>query len=116
MPTVYEQNPASWDKIAANGCPNVALMARHFSTCGEMDKALGYTKAASNWARRGGQVSPQADRAAGLWLSLNAKPAPAAPPPAAPASGTLLLIVCPPDVAPKVERVATMLGCEVIAD
>lgn len=116
MPTVYEQNPASWDKIAASGFPNVALMARHFSTCAEMDEALGYTKAAANWARRAGQVSRQADRAAGLWLSLNAKPAPAAAQPAAPAGGTLLLIVCPPDVAPKVARVAAMLGCEVIAD
>lgn len=110
--TLYEQNPAAWDKIAASGAPNLAIMARYFLKPSEMDAALGYTKAVGNWVRRGGSFRSCTDKTAQLWLASNVKVAAPAPKPAA-ASGVMLLIVCPDGIAPKIERIAAMMGCEV---
>lgn len=109
MPTLYEQNPAAWDEIAANGWPNVAAMAKRFSEYKEMDAALGYTKAASNWAIRRGQISGSVEQSAKNWLAANSAPEPVAPP-----SDGVLMVIPPAAKLDAVRRVLDALGCEVI--
>lgn len=109
MPTLYEQNPAAWDEIAAKGWPNVAAMAKRFDKCADMDAALGYSRAAKNWVDRRGRVSRAAEAGAKNWLAANPTPEPVTP-----ANDGVLMVIPPAAKLDAVRRVLAALGCEVI--
>lgn len=109
MPTLYEQNPAAWNEISANGWPSLTAMAKRFSEYKEMDAALGYTKATGNWVQRRGSISRSAEQSAKNWLAANPAPEPAAPP-----SDGILMVIPPDAKLDAVRRVLAALGCEVI--
>lgn len=109
MPTLYEQNPAAWDEIAAKGWPNVAAMARRMHENKQMDHALGFSKSAANWVSRRGQISRAAEQSAKNWLAANPAPEPETPP-----SDGVLMVIPPAAKLDAVRRVLAALGCEVI--
>jgi hypothetical protein len=112
MQTLYDQYKPAWDRISTTH-PNLALMARHFRTRPEMERALGYsTGVIIKWMSGDNAASRDSEFRAEKWLAERASPAPVKQ--AAPASAALLLVACPsPDIAAKVQRVLAMLGCEV---
>lgn len=65
---LYENNKANWDKLAADGRPHLAEMARYFQKPSEMDRALGLNNATSHWAKGRNKASLASERAAELWL------------------------------------------------
>jgi len=109
-PSLYDQSPAAWDKIAKSTGPHLAQMARQFALCADMDRALGYNSGAtSHWHSGRNRPSAQSDRIAEIWLRDNAPhPVPAT------VDDTLLLVVCPtPEIAAKARRLLAVIGCEV---
>jgi hypothetical protein len=110
MKTLYEQNPANWDKLRAAGRGNLAEMARHFTVGADMDRALGTQNAACHWLAGRNSANAKTDHMAALWLKANAKPA--APPVATP-QGAMLIVVAPSGQVDKVRRLLAVMGCEV---
>lgn len=134
--SLYDQRPANWNLIAAYA-PALAEMAKHFSRGVDMDRALGLNGAASNWHCARSRASVRSNELAQEWLTLrrmraerNAKPPaslydPALLPEPAPtpapsptanlvsAEGDMLLVVCPPAKREKVQRMLSLMGCEV---
>jgi hypothetical protein len=108
--TLYEQNPAAWDRIAASGKPALVAMAKLFDTVESMDRALGATKAAYHWHTGRNTASMTYDRRARLWLDAQA-PAPASTPKA---TETVYMVICPAAKSETVARVLRALACEVV--
>lgn len=119
MRTVYDMNPQAWDLIDQMGRKNIVLMAKHFSRCCDMDEALEYNSAASKW-NRGIFPSPRSERRAQAWVEKNLKNT--APNPQSrlelvepkKQQTTTLMVECHDEIASKVQRVLTMMGCEVV--
>lgn len=110
-PSLYDKDQSAWDAIAVYR-PNVAAVARQFSTESSMEDALGFGDSViTKWVKKRGGVSLEAERRAITWLAKQRAATPAPPPAVAP-SGTLLLVSCPD--AARVTRVLQLLGCEVI--
>jgi hypothetical protein len=109
--TLFDQRKDVWAKLESEGCTGLALMARHFDLCADMDRALGYTNATSKW-HRGGTPSINSERKARAWLAAQAKQV-VDDAPAATVTATILLVACANDVADKARRVLAVLGCEV---
>jgi hypothetical protein len=108
---LYEQHKAAWDKLAKEGKPNLREMAKRFDHPHEMDSALQTQRAVQHWIKGENGASYSTDRRAAHWLASQDEKA---PPGHVLASGKVLMIVCPDGVSAKIERVATMLGCEVV--
>jgi hypothetical protein len=131
MQSVYDQYKENWDRLAANGAPNLAKMAMYFHNIADMDRALGMKNAVGQWARGVNlKARPYSERAAELWLKAKSKPerAPAPPVPPAPApelplfatadkpapeAGRVLMVVCKDAAAEKAMKMLRLLGCEV---
>lgn len=119
MKTIYDRNPNAWDLIEKTGRKNLATMAKHFTRCTDMDRALDYNSASSKWTR-GFLPSPRSERLAQAWVQNNLKNT--VPNPQSKLelvqpkrqSSTTLMVECPGEIASKVQRVLTMMGCEVI--
>lgn len=116
MITLYEKHKDSFDKIAVHR-PQVAELSKHFNDFRSMEQALGFgTSVVSKWVSLKCAVSHEAERRAITWLnmqkqlSLSATPQPAAP--VAPASSSMMLVICQPDNVAKVQRILTIMGCE----
>ena len=117
MMSLYDDNPENWDAIEKAGFPNLALMAKHFSRVNVMDEALNFASATSKW-QNGGTPSPRAERRAQAWVESNLKSISPqsrlefADPKKQPK--TTMMVECHDEIASKVQRVLTMMGCEVI--
>lgn len=107
--SLYSINKEAWDKVADAGGEYLREMAKHFTRCSDMDRALGFRNASANW--HGGRSGPSSDanRRARAWLQ--AKDAKAEP--QSNGSGDVLLVACPPGVTEKAKRVLAILGCDV---
>lgn len=119
MQTVYEMHKEGWDRLAKNGRPALAEMARHFNQIAHMNEALGYAGAVKHWVTGRNGASHAAELSARRWLDLNVKAGiasaePVAKPlPLTPSAGKLFLVAAPESIAAKVEKVLAMLGCDV---
>lgn len=110
--TLYEQEKAAWDDIAASGRPNVAIAARYFTAYAEMERSLGLCPSTvKKWVVGRNNVSRNSEMIARLWLDNRVRDLP--PEPAKQQSSGVLLVVVPDGATEKVKRVLTMLGCEV---
>ena len=109
--SLYGINKAVWDKIAIDGAAPVAEVAKHFTLCADMDRALGYENAAARWHSGRGVPSGDAIRRAAAWLRSHKNAARQEP--MADAVGELLLVACPPGMAEKAKRVLAVIGCDV---
>lgn len=107
--SLYDINSEAWDMVAAAGGEYLREMAKHFEMCADMDRALGFKNAASNWHAGRSGFSLDANRRARAWLQ--AKDAKAEP--QAKEIGDLLLVACPPGMAEKAKRVLAVIGCDV---
>lgn len=113
--TLYDQNPAAWDALAASGRENLRIMAKMFDRCADMDRALGFDGATKHWHHGKNNANMSSDRRAAQWLAAQGKAAvakPAAPQEPA-AQGTMLLVVVPAGMDAKVAKVLGILGCDV---
>lgn len=109
--SLYGINKAVWDKIAIEGAAPVAEVAKHFTLCADMDRALGYENAAARWHNGRGAPSGDAIRRAAAWLQAHKKAVPQEP--KTEVQGEVLLVACPPGMVGKAKRVLAVLGCDV---
>lgn len=110
--TLYDQEKAAWDKIAASGRPNVAIAARYFTTYPDMERVLGLCPSTvKKWVVGRNNVSRNSEVIARMWLDNKVRDLP--PEPAQPQSSGVLLVVVPDGSTDKVKRVLVMLGCEI---
>ena len=113
MTSLYDQNPAAWDKLAAGGKPSLRDMARRFETCADMDRALGTDGAAPKWLRGVNGATSRSERLAREWLEAHrAKPAAPVTPP--PAEAVTFLVIAAPATADRAQKVLALLGCEFV--
>lgn len=111
--TLYEQNPAAWDRIAASGKPSICQMAKCFDHLADMDAALGASKAAYHWHTGRNNASMTYERRARAWLDQAAAKVDNAPQVDRP-SETVYMVICPAAKAETVARVLRALACEVV--
>ena len=117
MMSIYEKNLEHWDLIEKTGRPNIAIMAKHFTRCKDMDKALNYNSATNKW-HNGSFPSPSAERRAQAWVESNLKSInqqsrlELVQPKKQPT--TTLMVECHDEISSKVQRVLVMMGCEVV--
>lgn len=107
--SLYSINKEAWDKVADAGGECLREMAKHFTRCSDMDRALGFRNASASWHGGRGRPSSDANRRARAWLQ--AKDAKADP--QFKETGDLLLVACPPGMAEKAKRVLAVIGCDV---
>ncbi len=107
--SLYSINKEAWDKVADAGGECLREMAKHFEMCADMDRALGFKNAASNWHAGRSGFSLDANRRARAWLQ--AKDAEAEQ--QVKETGDLLLVACRPGMAEKAKRVLAVIGCDV---
>lgn len=130
MKSLYEKNPAGWDKIAEFGHPEFREAAKLFTRNCDMDAALGYVKASSNWARNQNMPSQNSIIAVREFLQkMKGKPLGTSPTlfdnatkepglmqtlePKKETKTNSILLITGQDVAlKKIESIAKMLGCE----
>ena len=115
--SLYALNTAAWDRVADAGGDCLREMAKHFTICSDMDRALGFKNATANWHGGRGGPSANANRRARVWLQTKDHPADPANTVSektqSNGSGDVLLVACPPGVAEKAKRVLAVLGCDV---
>jgi hypothetical protein len=109
MPTLYEQNPDQWDRLAKSGKPSLSAMAKRFYRFHEMDKALGMQNTVRKYAL-GGNASARTEQSAKNWLTAN--PAPELVKERA--TEAVLMVIPPVAKLDAVRRVLAALGCEVV--
>ena len=117
---LFDENKAIYEKMEKS-TPDLLKMGRYFSTFRTMDKALGADGASCHWFAGRNKPSSTSKKAVEFWLALNEpwtpEPVPTAPPVPAihygQADETIYMVICPAGKAEKVQRVLTMLGCEV---
>lgn len=117
MTSLYDQNPAAWDKVAADGFGNLAAASRLFTRPTDMDKAIGFNYAVHHWIA-GNKASRTSDERARRWLETQRKPTaqqtlPLAPVVAPVSKGALLLVACPVGTEDKARKLLAFIGCEV---
>ena len=111
--TVYTNHADRWDEIAKT-TPCVSEMAKHFATIREMEFAMGYTTSTIiKWVNGQNRVSNHSEAIARAWLSRSPTAVVAAMPAEQPAQ-SMLLIVCDPAKAEKVQKVLALMGCEAV--
>lgn len=121
MASLYEQNPEPWDRVAAYGHINIRELAKHVYSISEMEEIMGTRGGVRHWASSRTIPRRDKDHIARMWLegrraSDNVAPTPAptsAPTPTA--SGEPMFLVVPPvGGRDRVEKVLTMMGCEIV--
>ena len=129
MKTLASKHDEAFQRLINAGFPNIASMMTMFNRQCDMDRALGKHNAVNHWFSGRNTPSQGSERAAQLFMasmsantgSAKVQPEPAQevvettvmPAAAAEASDTLL-VVCPPAKMAKVQKVLTLLGCEVV--
>ena len=115
MISLYDQNPKAWDILAASGKPSIAEMARHFSKCSEMERAMGYssTGAVSHWLSGNNGASRKSEAMARAWLDGVTKQQRPKAKPQAQTAGNLLLVAGAPEKLEKARKILELIGCEV---
>jgi hypothetical protein len=108
---LYEQHKAAWDKLAKEGKPNLREMAKRFEHPHEMDAALQTQRAVHHWIKGENGASYTTDRRAAMWL---AEQADKGRPDSDARDGIVLMVVCPAALAPKVQKLLGLMGCEVV--
>jgi hypothetical protein len=114
LPSLYDQNPAAWDMHAAQGAIAMRDVAKLFSKCSLMDRALGFSNAAAHWHSGRNNVSRQSERLAAAWLARNPEPQSQPAPVAAKPDTALMLVSCPPAMVDRARKMLAFLGCEVV--
>jgi hypothetical protein len=126
--SLYDKHKENWDKVAAAGFPNLAKMSKYFTRPSRMDSALGTSRAVSHWSHGRNLGSVASERKAAQWLAqqcqtpenqmthtpVQTKPETVETKAPVGSVETMLLLVCPKGVDKKIQRVAEILGCEVI--
>lgn len=109
--SLYEQNPAAWEKLRKEGKPHLADIAKHFNKCADLNRAIDVA-GASHWLAGRNSANMKSDLAAKRWLEgqLTSK----SPEPQAKPVVNLFLVSCPDGKADKVRKVLEMMGCEVV--
>ena len=113
MIDLYTQHQQAWDKIARNGMPEIADLAKHFTTCADMDRAFGYTGAVRKWVSEKNPPSNASYIAAKALLENITKQA-ELDLATEMASAPSLFLTGNPKSLQKVQAIAKMLGCEVV--
>jgi predicted glycosyltransferase len=113
MIDLYEQHKSAWDKIARDGMPEIADLAKHFKTCSDMDRAFGYTGAVRKWVNGRNPPSNASYIAAKALLENITKQA-ELDLATEMASAPSLFLTGNPKSLQKVQAIAKMLGCEVV--
>jgi hypothetical protein len=116
--TLYDKHKAAFDKLAADGFPNLCEAAKWHETPKSYDDAIGFNHAVHHWIN-GRPASRTSDARAKVWLDAQRKPivtlpivaAPIAPP--AQATGVVLMVVASVANAERAKKMLTILGCEV---
>lgn len=111
--TLYEQNPAAWDALAAKGRKALAQMAKCIDTTQEMDAALGAINAAKHWHAGRNSASMAYENRARAWLDQAAAKVDNAPQVGRP-SEAVYMVICPAAKSETVARVLRALACEVV--
>jgi hypothetical protein len=128
MTTLYDKHKEQWDNIAAAGFPNLAKMSKYFTRPSRMDAALGTSRAVCHWTAGRNVGSVASERKAAQWLAhhcqtpenqmtntpVYTKPEPVQAKVPTDTVESMLLLVCPKGAEKKIQRVAEILGCEVI--
>lgn len=120
--SLYDQSTA-WANLEADGYAYLPRMAREFTLCADMDRALGTANAVSHWHSGRNKPSRPTEMSAKAWLAENipafvkhkeslVMPPPEQPKPAA-EEAKMLLVIVPPKSASKVARILAMMDCEV---
>ena len=118
MKSLYDKEPANWDKIAEFGYPEFREVAKSFARYNHMDDALGLVKASGKWAKGLGMPSMQSAKAARTFLEAKKSgtlvdvPQKAAKPKQT--ESQMILISGPDQALKKLEGIAKMLGCETV--
>lgn len=107
--TLYEQHQANWNAVGER-FPNLRDMSKHFTTCADMDRALGTTNAVSAWHRGRNFPLAQTEKMAEMFIKSRERQSPEPQKPA----GNLLLVTGDADAIAKARRVLGLIGCEVI--
>ena len=111
--TIYDQYKDNWDLLAAIGKPNVAEAAKHFYTCADMERAIGYSSSSvKKWAERQNNVSSRSDGMAAHWLAAQGKDDVTEKASSSKGETQMLVVITPLASADKVRRVLAMMGCE----
>jgi hypothetical protein len=120
-PSLYAQDQAAWDRIAAMGCESLMEMSKHFDLCADMDRALGFKNAAAKWHRGANRPSTEANMRARAWIVENVEQSDPAPVPSQmildlkdKPKVITMLVTCDSDQMQKVSRVLSILGCNVV--
>jgi hypothetical protein len=111
MKSLYDQNPEVWNSIAEDGKPHLAEMARHHETAADMDRSLGYQNAVSHWIAKRNGIRDASNRRAKEWLAsrkMQAVPAQAE------VQGAMFLVLCSPECAAKLAKLAPIMGFEMV--
>ena len=117
MKSLYDQHKDAFDWIAHAGAPNVRDAAKCLHTPEQLNRALGYEAAAKNWITKKNRAGASADRKAAAWLRENGHitvgPAATQTPQTTPPD-VMLMVVGPAAAAAKMQKIASILGCEVV--
>ena len=114
LKTIYDMHKQNWDLLAAIGKPNVAEAAKHFYTCADMERAIGYSSSSvKKWAERQNNVSSRSDGMAAHWLAAQSKDDVREKASSSKGETQMLIVITPLASADKVRRVLAMMGCEV---
>jgi DNA-binding transcriptional regulator YdaS (Cro superfamily) len=116
MTTLYDQNPQAWDRIGADGFPNLARMARLVGDKHEMADALSITpRSIEHWITGQNNITDMRERQAKKWLELaKADQVEHAPAAEVREEGVVLMVACSRQAADRVQKVLAMFGCEVV--
>jgi hypothetical protein len=108
--SLYDQNPASWDKLEANGKPSIKEMSKHFTKCADMNRAIN-VQGASHWLAGRNDATMKSEKAAKEWLQSNmGKPAEKT----TRGKNPMFLVSCDPSDTARLKAILSMIGCEVV--
>lgn len=127
LPNIAHLYPGCVERLNKHGYHAIAIMAQHFKSAADLDRALGFKGASAHWLRGTGAISDHAKKASEMWVQLNLKqPAEQATPPtktelvAEPVVATgqpdasMFMLVIPAGKTERVLKVLTMMGCEAV--
>lgn len=119
--TIYESAKPVWDQLAGMGYPSLVAVSKHFYSVADMARALGVTgPAVGRWRSAENIPTVKMEQVAGRWIADQREGA--GPKPGkdagdlplfsvAPPGAAMLIVSCPQEALPKVQRVLGIMGC-----
>ena len=114
MPTLYDQAPDNWEKLAASGYPALRDTAKLFSSSSEMDRALGLRSASQKWLRGLNGATSTSERRAREFLDARNARSTAGNSEAQAENRRAIVIIATERDASKIARIARLFPAEVI--